>query len=192
MQPLILASTSVPRKLLLERLQIPFTCAAPDVDETSLPDEKPDELVLRLAKQKAEAVAPKFSNALIIGADQVGVLDNTIICKPLIHEQAIKQLLMMSGKRIKFLIGLCLLDTKNNTQQLALETYDVTFRTLSLSTIQNYLKKEAVLNCAGSFSIEGLGISLVAKLEGHDYTALIGLPLIRLVSMLNKADFNVV
>lgn len=184
---LILASTSPSRKLLLERLKIPFECVAPNVDETPLPTEQPESMVIRLAKEKAFAVASQFPNSFIIGGDQVGLVDNEILGKPLTYEKAVKQLLQVSGKRIRFFIGICLLDTKQNHVETALETYDVIFRDLSLATIENYLKRESALNCAGSFTVEGLGISLVQKLEGDDYTALIGLPLIRLVSLFKKA-----
>jgi len=170
--------------MLLQRLKIPFECVSPGVDETPLPNEKPAAMVLRLAQEKAQAVAQQFPDSLIIGADQVGVIENTILGKPLVYENAIKQLLLMSGQRVRFLIGLCLLNTKDNTSQVVLETFDVVFRTLTLQMIEDYLKKEPALNCAGSFTVEGLGISLVEKLQGDDYTALIGLPLIRLVTML--------
>ncbi len=188
-QNLVLASTSESRKKLLERLKIPFTVAPSNVDETVLPNEKPEDLVLRLAKLKAEAVATKFSDALIIGADQVGVLENTILCKPLNSKNAIEQLQFVSGKTVRFYIGVCLLNTKTKAQKITLETFDVVFRALSLSEIENYLKKEEVMNCAGSFKVEGLGISLVEKLIGDDYTALIGLPLIKLVTLLKAEKY---
>lgn len=192
MKKLILASTSQPRKMLLERLQISFECAAPDVDETPLLNEKADKMVLRLAKEKAQAVRNKFPDALIIGADQVGVLDGMMLGKPLVYEQAVKQLRMMSGQRIEFFIGLCLLDAKNKSHQIALEKFTVVFRKLSMQMIENYLKKEHALNCAGSVTVEGLGIALLEKLEGEDYTALIGLPLIRLTKMLEEAGMQVI
>lgn len=185
---LILGSSSPARLALLQRLQIPFTQMSPDVDETALPGEKAEDLVLRLAKAKACAIPN--TDALIIGCDQVGVLDNTILCKPLTHEKAAQQLRLMSNQRIRFLTGLCLLDTRNNHYQLALETYDVYFRSLSDEMIEAYLQKEKPLHCAGSFQAEGLGITLISKFQGDDYTALIGLPLIRLVDMLSKIGPN--
>jgi septum formation protein len=185
-QPLILASSSSPRKKLLERLKIPFLTMSPDIDESQLPGEKPEDMVVRLGIQKAEKVAQTHPDALIIGADQVGIIDNTILCKPLNHEQAVKQLQMVSGKCVRFLIGLCLLNAKNKTQQVSLETFDVYFRPLTIQMIEDYIQKEDVLSCAGSFRVEGVGIKLVEKLVGDDYTALIGLPLIRLVRMLEK------
>lgn len=190
MKKLILASTSKPRELLLQRLQIPFTIAASHVDETPLPNEAPVQLVMRLAEQKARAVANDFPAALIIGADQVGILGNEILCKPLTHDKAIQQLQNMSGKRIRFLIGLCVLDTENNKHDVCVETFDVTFRQLDARMIENYLQKEAVLNCAGSFKAEGLGIALVEEFHDTDFTAVIGLPLIRLVKMLEKMGLS--
>jgi len=184
-KPIVLASTSKPRQLLLERLQIPFKIVSPDIDESPLPNEDIAAMVQRLAREKCEAVAANFTNALIIGADLVGVLDGIILGKPLTREQAILQLQQMSGKCIHFFIGLCVLDSSNQHCQIALDTYDVWFRKLTNAMIEKYLDKEDVLNCAGSLKIEGLGISLISKLQGNDYTALIGLPLIRLTSMLN-------
>lgn len=186
-QQLVLASTSKPRQLLLQRLQIPFTVAASGVDETPLTNENPTAMVLRLAKEKAHAVKNQFPNALIIGVDQVGILDNTVLGKPLTQENAIKQLTQVSGKMVRFLIGLCLLNTGNNTEQLTLETYDVYYRQLTLPMIENYLKKESALECAGSLKAEGLGITLVEKFAGNDFTALIGLPLIKLTQLLEQA-----
>lgn len=189
---LILASSSQPRKSLLERFKIPFTCVNPDVDETPHDNEDPKQLVVRLAKEKALAVSSQYPDALIIGADQVGILDQTILSKPQNHENAIKQLQMMSAKRIKFLIGLCLFDSKIKSEQICLETYDVVFRHLTIQMIENYLQNESALNCAGSFKVEGLGIALVDELQGEDYTALIGLPLIRLRKMLASAGLEIV
>jgi septum formation protein len=186
-QQLILASSSKPRQLLLQRLRIPFVIAPSHVDETPLLNENPTDMVLRLAKEKAYAVTNQFPNAVFIGADQVGLLENTILGKPLNHDNAIKQLTFLSGKLVRFLIGLCVLDTKNNTEQVSLETYDVYFRELTLTMIENYLKKESALECAGSFKAEGLGITLVERFSGNDFTALIGLPLIKLTQMLEHA-----
>ena len=186
---LILASSSKPRQLLLQRLQVPFTVAPSHIDETPLRNENPSDMVVRLAKEKATEVANQFSDALIIGADLVGLLENTILGKPLTHENAIKQLAFVSGKHVRFLIGLCLLDTKNKTEQLSLETYDVYFRPLTLPMSENYLNKESALECAGSFKAEGLGITLVEKFVGNDFTALIGLPLIKLTHMLEQANY---
>lgn len=187
---LILGSSSKPRKLLLERLQIPFQVASPDVDETPLPAEPPSDMVLRLAEIKARKIAEQFPTALIIGADQVGVLQDEILGKPLTIEKAKQQLQKMSGQHIQFLIGLCLYDANNQTQQLSLETFDVKFRHLTPELINHYIQKDLPLQCAGSFRAEGLGITLVDKFQGDDFTALIGLPLIRLTRMLEQAGMG--
>jgi septum formation protein len=190
MQKLILASSSQPRRQLLERLQIPFEIYAPDIDETARENETPQDLVVRLAEEKARAVAEKFPDALIIGADQVGVLNNHIQGKPHTHDNAVKQLQMASGQRMRFFIGLCVLDNRQQRHQLALEEFDVIYRELSDDMIHRYLKKEQPLACAGSCKAEGLGIALIEEFQGTDFTALIGLPLIRLVKMLETYDHS--
>jgi septum formation protein len=187
---LILGSTSKPRYSLLQRLQIPFEVAAPNIDETPELAETPENLVRRLALQKAKEVAKQFPDALIIGADQVGVIDGVIQGKPLTYENAYVQLQNASGKTIRFFIGLCLYDARDKTYQIAIEEFDVVYRKLSLQTIEKYLKKEQPLECAGSCKAEGLGITLIEEFRGKDFTALIGLPLIRLVDMLEKADVD--
>jgi septum formation protein len=183
---LVLASTSKPRQQLLKRLQYPFTIAPSNVDETALADEQPKALVQRLAVAKAQAVAEQFTDSLIIGADQVAVVDGKIFGKPHSLQTATEQLMAASGKCMKFYIGLCLLDTRDQTWQLALEEYAVIYRQLSLAMIENYLQKEQPLACAGSCQADGLGITLIEKFQGDDFTALIGLPLIRLTKMLGK------
>lgn len=189
---LILSSSSPARRMLLARLGLPFQHLSPDVDETPLPEEKTESLVLRLAELKARTGGKHYPDALIIGSDQVGILDNELLCKPLTHENAYKQLRKASGNKVRFLNGLCLFDARKNQCQLAIEIYDVYFRKLSDAMIENYLQKDKPYHCAGSFHAEGLGIALVDKFEGHDYTALIGLPLIRLVDMLEKAGVNII
>ena len=181
---LILGSSSKPRRMLLERLQLPFTTAHPDIDETPRPNETPQDLVLRLAAEKARKIAESHPHALIISADQVGVLDQHILGKPGTHENAVKQLLAASGKTMDFYIGLCVFDAKNQKQEISLETFSVIYRELSLEQIEKYLAKEEPLECAGSCKAEGLGITLIQEFRGKDFTALIGLPLIRLTEML--------
>lgn len=185
-QNIILASSSPARKMLMERLALPFTCASPNIDESAQANEQPADLVIRLAKEKAAVFASTHTDAIIIGVDQVGVLNGEILGKPMTHENAVRQLSKMSGKTIRFFIGVCVLDTKNNHQEVTLETFDVTFRSLTQSMIEHYLQNEPALHCAGSLQVEGLGIVLLEKLTGDDYTALIGLPLIRLSEMLRK------
>ncbi len=189
---LVLASTSQSRKMLLKNLQIPFECMASNIDEIPLENESPESLVQRLAKEKAEVVANQFSEALIIGADTIGILNHTILSKPLTEENAIEQLQIMSGKTITFLTGLCVLNSKTNEKQIDIDTFDVTFKMLSNEKIKNYLRKEQALGCSGSLKIEGLGIALIEKLSGNDYTALIGLPLIKLTNMFEKLGFPLI
>lgn len=181
---LVLGSTSPFRRELLTRLGVKFTTASPHIDETAEPGENPESLVRRLAKQKALAVSTDYPQALIIGSDQVAMLDNHILGKPGSHTRAVEQLAMASGKKVTFYTGLCLLNSVTGNCQLHCEPFHVYFRPLDADTIENYLRREQPYNCAGSFKSEGLGIILFEKLEGDDPNTLIGLPLIRLVSML--------
>ncbi len=192
MVPLILASTSPFRRKLLGKLCLPFECAAPDIDESPVAGEKPSELVARLAGQKARAVAHNHPNSLIIGSDQVAVLDQQILGKPGTHTRAIQQLQQASGRRITFFTGLSLYNSQDDTLQTEVVPFTVYFRKLSEKQIENYLLKEQPYNCAGSFKSEGLGISLFEKLEGEDPNTLIGLPLIRLIQMLEKEGVEVI
>lgn len=187
---LILSSTSPGRQALLSRLPIPYATYSPNIDETPEANESAQTLVKRLAISKAKVAADKFPNALIIGADQVGTLDNVLLNKPLTHETALEQLTLVSGKTVRFYTGLCLYDAKTKQAQESIEPFDVHFRQLSRDEIEGYLKLEEALNCAGSFHVEGLGIALIDKLAGDDYTALIGLPLIRLTEMLKQAGVD--
>jgi MAF protein len=184
--PLILASTSPFRRELLERLGIQFTTAAPDIDESAHPDEKPSALVRRLSEAKARAIGATCKG-LIIGSDQVATTGNDILGKPGTHEKAVEQLKHLSGKRVCFHTGLCLLNTKTDTADVAVVPFNVQFRQLEDSQIENYLQADKPYNCAGSFKSEGLGITLFERMEGDDPTALIGLPLIKLTTMLRKA-----
>ena len=188
---LILASTSPYRKALLERLQVDFLCDSPEIDESPLAGESVQDMVVRLAKLKAEAVAGKYPDALIIGSDQSAVLEGEILTKSDNFENAVKQLQKASGKRIVFQTGLCLLNSKTDHSQTACVPYTVVFKTLTQDMIEHYLKKEQPYNCAGSFKSEGLGIALFNKFEGEDPNALIGLPLIRLIEMLGNEGFSV-
>ncbi len=189
---LVLASTSPFRKNLLERLGIPFETYAPHVDETPLLLESPTALVIRLAELKARAAQSTYPNALIIGSDQVAVNDGIILGKPQTHEQAIQQLMAVSGKSVDFLTGLCLFNTVTHSAQIDMVRFSVTFRQLTLSQIENYLHREKAYYCAGSFKSEGLGIALLENMRGNDPTALIGLPLIRLVQMLETEGMLVI
>lgn len=184
---LILASTSPFRRELLGRLALPFATARPETDETALPGETAEALVARLAEAKARAVAADHPDALVIGSDQVALLDGVILGKPGSHEAAVAQLRNASGRAVRFLTGLTLLDTRSNRAQTLVEPFRVHFRPLDDATIERYLRAEQPYNCAGSFKSEGLGITLFARLDGDDPTGLIGLPLIRLSGLLRDA-----
>jgi MAF protein len=187
--PLVLASTSPFRRELLQRLGIPFTTAAPDVDESPLPGEAPDELVRRLSASKAHAVG-KTHAGLVIGSDQVATSGEDILGKPGSHERAFEQLQQLAGRTVTFHTGLCLLDTARDAQQLDVIPFTVEFRQLSDMQIERYLRREQPYNCAGSFKSEALGITLFRRMRGDDPTALIGLPLIRLTDMLAAAGIT--
>ena len=188
---LILASTSPFRKTILEKLGITFETASPDVDETAQSNETPQQLVERLSIAKAKAIADKNNNALIIGSDQVAVIDGEILGKPHTHENAVKQLQKAAGKTVTFYTGLCLFNSASNQYQSAVVPFNVVFRQLTDAQIENYLLKEQPYNCAGSFKSEALGIVLFERLEGEDPNTLMGLPLIRLVRMLEKENFPI-
>ncbi len=189
---LILASSSVYRRELLTRLQLPFSCVTPDVDESALAQELPQETALRLAQVKARKVALDNPNALIIGCDQVATLDNIQLGKPLTHDNATKQLRLMRGREVVFHSALCLYNPLTLNMQAEVVPYIVTFRDLSDAQIESYLIKEQPYQCAGSAKSEGLGIAIIAKMTGDDPNALIGLPLIKLVSMLFNEGVNVI
>lgn len=185
---LVLASTSIYRSELLKRLQLPFETAAPNVDETPLPDESARATSLRLAEAKARAVAAHFPNALIIGSDQVALLDGQQLGKPLTHDNAVKQLQLMRGKTTCFYTALTLLNSKTGNVQTEVAENFVTLRQLSDAEIEGYLLKEQPYHCAGSAKSEGLGIALMSKMTGDDPNALIGLPLILLIAMLRREN----
>jgi septum formation protein len=183
---LVLASTSIYRSELLKRLGIPFETAAPDVDETPLPNESARDTSLRLAQEKARAVAKNYPNALIIGSDQVALLDGQQIGKPLTHDNAVRQLQTMRGKTTCFYTALALFNTRTGKLQSAVAESFVTLRNLSDAEIEGYLQKEQPYHCAGSAKSEGLGIALMTSMTGDDPNALIGLPLILLIGMLRE------
>ncbi len=188
---LILGSSSPFRKALLKRLGVAFITESPEIDETRRPGEAADQLVQRLSIEKANAIGERHKNAFIIGSDQVAVINNEILGKPGTIDKAEKQLQKARGRCITFLTGVCLLNSRSGHYQVDIVPYSVYFRELTDEQIKVYIEKEQPLNCAGSFKSEGLGITLFKKMEGEDPTALIGLPLIRLVSMLNNEGFDV-
>ncbi|MFV1996410.1 MAG: nucleoside triphosphate pyrophosphatase [Acidiferrobacterales bacterium] len=187
---IILASTSPYRRVLLERLQLPFQVVAPDIDETPLANESPQALVERLAIAKARVVADTIDHALVIGSDQVAVYDNEIVGKPRDHDHAVEQLRRASGNTITLYTGLALINSNTLTIQSEVVPYRVVFRKLTDEQIETYLRKEQPYDCAGSVKSEGLGISLLQRFEGDDPNSLVGLPLIQLVSMLEREGLS--
>ncbi|WP_137938010.1 Maf family nucleotide pyrophosphatase [Chitinivorax sp. B] len=189
---LILASTSRYRRELLERLAIPFIATTPqNVDETPFPNEAPTTTALRLSEWKARSLATLHPNALIIGSDQVATLDGEQIGKPHTHERAVAQLRKMRGRIVEFHSALALLDTRSDSLQTADVVTSVHFRDISDELIEAYLRKEQPYDCAGSAKSEGLGIVIIEAISGDDPNALIGLPLIRLIDMLNNVNYPI-
>ncbi|SDK32016.1 septum formation protein [Methylophilus rhizosphaerae] len=188
---LILASSSRYRREVLQKLHLPFTCSSPDIDETPLANESPEQTSLRLAENKARKVAESHPDALIIGCDQVATVDGLQIGKPGNHENAVKQLTMLSGKEVIFHSALCLYDSTNRHMQSTIVPYYVKFKTLTPQQIETYLRLEQPYDCAGSAKSEGMGIALLEYMRGDDPNALIGLPLIALTHMLQQAGIDV-
>lgn len=185
--PLVLGSTSRYRKDLLQRLQIPFETAAPDVDETPASGEAPRDLAMRLALEKARDVAKRFPHAIVIGSDQVADLGGLPLGKPLTHERALLQLQQMSGKVVIFQTAVAVVRPSTGFERCDLAQVKVQFRPLSNDEIERYLQAEQPYDCAGSAKSEGLGIALLDRIENDDPTALIGLPLIRTCALLRAA-----
>jgi septum formation protein len=183
-RPLVLGSTSPYRRELLQRLQIPFEVAAPEVDETPLPHEAPDALATRLALAKAYAVAKNFPQAVVIGSDQVADLNGLALGKPGNHERAVVQLRQMRGQTVIFQTAVAVVCLESGFEQTALAAVRVKFRDLNDEQIENYLRAEQPYDCAGSAKSEGLGIALLESIDSDDPTALIGLPLIRTCKMI--------
>lgn len=191
MQQLILGSSSPFRAELLAKLGLDFDTASPDIDESPLLGEAAGALVQRLSEEKARKIAKTHTNALIIGSDQVALLDGDILGKPGNHVHATKQLMAASGKTVQFLTGLALLNSQTGKMQSLVETFEVSFKSLSPAQIDFYLNTEQPYQCAGSFKSEGFGISLFSKLSGDDPNSLIGLPLIRLIKLLENEGIDV-
>jgi len=189
---LVLASTSAYRRELLSRLRLPFEVAAPQVDETPAAGESPKDTALRLAQAKAQAVAGRFAQALVIGSDQVAELAGVRLDKPGSHARAREQLEMLSGRAALFHTAVALLNAATGRLQTRLVPTRVRFRRLSVAQIEAYLLKEQPYDCAGSAKSEGLGIALIEAIEGDDPTALIGLPLIALTELLLAEGCQVV
>lgn len=186
---LLLASSSPYRRELLNRLRIPFEHASPDIDESTLAGETASAYVVRLAREKAAALRLQWPGYWIIGSDQSCVINGQICSKPGTEANAIGQLAAASGKTVTFLTGLCLLSPEGDEFTLC-EPFHVQFRTLTSADIQRYVQLEQPLDCAGSFKVEGLGITLFEKLDGRDVNSLIGLPLIGLCELMRNAGLN--
>jgi septum formation protein len=187
----VLASTSSYRRALLERLHIAFVTVRPEVEEFREPGESPEAMVERLAVSKAANVARRYADALVIGSDQCAAVGERILGKPGTHEQAVEQLAALSGQRVAFHTGLCLIDSGSGRQWSGVVPYTVHMRDLQPAEIERYLRLERPYDCAGSFKSEGLGISLFQRMEGDDPTALIGLPLIQLCAWLRAAGLPI-
>lgn len=191
MKNIILASSSSSRQRLLKKLQLDFTTAVPDVDETAQHHETAPDLVQRLAILKARTIAHTKAEGLIIGADSVVEVGGYVFSKPLTHAQAVFQLQQASGKTMCFYTGLCLWDSATQQQQSCVETYTIKMRLLTDSIIEAYLRKEQPYQAAGSLKAEGLAIALFEYMRGDDFNVVLGLPLIRLVGMLQIANVTV-
>jgi MAF protein len=197
--PLLLASSSTYRRQLLEKLQLPFECASPEIDESIQLNEEPSHYVERLAIEKAKALRSEFPNHIIIGSDQCAVLEidkkdtrkQQILGKPHTIENAVKQLSDCSGETVTFLTGLCCFNSQTGKALSIVEPFTVHFRELTEVQIRHYIEQEMPLDCAGSFKSEGLGIRLFSALEGRDPNSLVGLPLIALVDLLEQMDIDV-
>lgn len=185
---LVLASTSSYRRTLLQRFDVPFEASAPGVDETRQANEEPIELAHRLARMKAEAVAARYPNAVVIGSDQLAACGRQVLGKPETDERCREQLKSMSGQRVNFYTAVHVVNAKGHRES-HLDVTTVTFRALTDAEIARYVAREKPLDCAGGFKIEGLGITLFERVDSQDPTALIGLPLLWLAGALRRAGF---
>jgi len=190
LRTLILASSSPYRRAILDKIGLAYQPISPQIDENPIQGEKAGTLVQRLALEKAQKIATDQHDALIIGSDQVAILGDTILSKPLTVTKAEQQLALCSGECVSFHTGLCLLDSSDSSFQLEEVIFKVHFRELTDSEIRRYIAIEQPLDCAGSFKVEGLGISLFERLQGDDFNSLIGLPLIRLLAMLSNKGIS--
>ncbi len=191
MKHIILASSSQYRKVLLSRLGLPFECISSNIDETKLIDEMPSNLVKRLSIGKAQVIANANPESVVIGSDQIAIFENQIIGKPGNHKTALTQLNAFSGKEIQFLTGVAVLRQLDNREEFAISEVNVRFKSLSDSQIKKYLRKDKPYDCAGSFKVESLGISLFDFVKSDDPTSLEGLPLILLCKLLNKVGIDI-
>ena len=191
MKKLILASSSIHRKKLLKQLKLKFSVKKPNIDESRKKGESINNFVKRLSYEKAMKVALDNKDAIVIGSDEVAIVGTKILGKPLTASNAKKQLKLISGKKIIFKTGLCVMSLSENKSYLSIVNYSIKMKKLNDVQIDNYIRKEDMLNCAGSVRIEGLAIGLVEKTEGKDPTSIIGLPLIKLTSYLEKLNYKI-
>jgi len=191
MTQIILASSSIYRKLLLERLMINFKIVSPEMDEVAIEKEIAYDTADRLAEEKARKVSNEFQEAIVIGCDQTAEYNNIQIQKPLNYKSAISQLTELSGQRVNFHSAICLYQKKTDILEKKVISFDVKYKKITLSQIENYLEKEKPFDCVGSVKSEGLGITILEEINSSDPTAVIGLPLITLVNMLSKAGISI-
>jgi septum formation protein len=191
MKQLVLASTSPYRRELLSRLGIPFVAAAPTVEEDHELDLPTDEFVQELAEQKAKSLAAQFPRALIIGSDQVAELDGERLFKPGTVDRAVDQLTVLTGRTHRLVTGLVLFEPETGRTERALHVQQMTMRPLSEEAVVAYVNRDRPLDCAGAYKVEGLGIALFSRMEGSDFTGIIGLPLTEVVALLERFGVEV-
>ena len=187
----ILASSSIFRKQLLSKLGIPFRCISPDIDERRIKDESVSEYVLRLSIEKAKKIALDQKKSIVIGSDEVADLHGQILGKPITRNKAKKQLRLMSGNKVVFRTGLCVINSETGKYYSSVNNYTIFFKTLDSNIINNYLDNDDVLKCAASIRIEGLAINLVKSMRGSDPSSIMGLPLLKLIDYLEKFGIKV-
>jgi len=190
MRKIILASSSIHRKKLLKQIKLNFIAISPDIDESRNKNESVNKFVKRLSIEKAMKIAVLRKNSIVIGSDEIAVVDDKILGKPLTKKNARKQLNLISGKKVIFKTGICVIDTNTMKKLSSVVNYSIKMRKISKNIINNYIDKEDMLNCAASIRIEGLAISLIEKATGEDPTSIIGLPLIRLITYLEKLGYK--
>lgn len=191
--PLVLGSGSKYRRAIMDKLHLIYNVVKPDIDESAVNEEQPEQLVGRLAEEKAQAVARKLNGepSIIIGSDQVAVCDGLILGKPGTEEKAIEQLKSFVGKTVTFYTGLAVLNSQTSQCEVRIEPFFVTFRdNITADEIARYVELEQPLDCAGSFKSEGLGVSLFSEMKGNDPNTLIGLPTIALLDILRSQGIN--
>lgn len=190
---LVLASTSPHRRSLLQQLGVPFVAADPMLDEEpfKLAGRSPEQLVVALAEAKASAVRARYPGALIIGSDQCAELDGRILGKPGSLQATVEQLAALSGRTHRLLTGMCVLDAARGTSRTHLDVHRMTMRRLDRRQLESYASTDRPFDCAGGYRIEARGVALFEDVEGHDQTAVVGLPLMRLAIMLAEAGLDV-